>query len=175
VKHSNLITPCHINIRNRQKRGSSGQIERKIHVTHDFMTLPNGSTNLSDLTISRQRWWPSPRKAVAMQHRTSSPNTQSRASVKLRASIQRRLHREFIQSVTHMMQPEDEDPEVRSRKRSQWSCALCALGRGMVGGVTNKKTERRVGGSSVRTRITNFYHHGIVRSLRSFALTIRRQ
>ena len=33
-------------------RGTSCQIERKTHVTHDCITLPNGSTNLPDLTTS---------------------------------------------------------------------------------------------------------------------------
>ena len=53
--------------------GPPGQIARKTHVTHDFMTLPNGSANLSDLTISRRRWFPSPRKAVEIQHRKEPP------------------------------------------------------------------------------------------------------
>ena len=44
-------------------------------------------TNLSDLTISRQHLSPRPRKAVAMQHRAPSPNTQSGASVQIRAEI----------------------------------------------------------------------------------------
>ena len=41
--------------------------------------------NLSDVTISRRHWRSSPRKAVAMQHKTPPPNTQSGASAKFRA------------------------------------------------------------------------------------------
>ena len=67
--------------------GSPGQIARKTHATHDFMIWPNYSTNLSDLTISQRHWWPSPRKAVAMQRRTPSPKTQSGVSVKSRTII----------------------------------------------------------------------------------------
>ena len=68
--------------------GSPGQIARKTHVTHDFiLPLPNYLTNLSDATVSRRHWRPSPRKAAAMQHRTPSPNTKSRASVKFRAVV----------------------------------------------------------------------------------------